>query len=69
MKKEIVVEGMSCAGCANTVKTRFEAIDGVKSVNVDLGNNKVTIESASEVNKDTLITALSDTNYSIVEDE
>lgn len=68
MKKEIVVEGMSCAGCANTVKTRFEAIAGVESVNVDLENSKVTIESASEVEKDTLITALSDTSYSIAED-
>lgn len=68
MKNEIIVEGMTCAGCANTVKTKFEAINGVKSVNVDLENSKVTIESASQIDTETLITALSDTNYSLVED-
>lgn len=67
MKNEIIVEGMTCAGCANTVKTKFEAVDGVKSVGVDLESKKITIESDSKIDKETLIAALSDTNYSIVE--
>lgn len=67
MMNEVIVEGMTCAGCANTVKRKFEAIDGVKSVDVDLENKKVTLESLIKIDNEILMSVLSDTNYLIVE--
>ncbi|MGX7388838.1 heavy-metal-associated domain-containing protein [Carnobacterium divergens] len=67
MKKEVVVEGMKCEGCANTVREKFEAIEGVKSVTIDLKNKKVVLESQSIIDKETLVSVLSDTKYSVVD--
>ena len=67
MKKEVFIEGMKCEGCANTVQDRFSAIEGVESVEIDLANKSVLIESQSEVPEDTLVVALADTKYSLVD--
>lgn len=40
MKQEILLDGVKCAGCANTVQERFSAIEGVESVEVDLATKK-----------------------------
>ena len=40
MKKEVLLDGVKCAGCANTVQEKFSAIEGVESVKVDLANKK-----------------------------
>ncbi|MEK4948638.1 heavy-metal-associated domain-containing protein [Carnobacterium sp. FSL W8-0810] len=66
MKREVLVEGMKCEGCANTVQERFEAIEGVESVAIDLINKKAVLESQSDINKDTLVSALSGTKYSVI---
>lgn len=67
MKKEVVVEGMKCEGCANTVREKFEAIEGVKSVAIDLENKKAVIESQSIIDNETLVSVLSDTKYAVVD--
>lgn len=67
MKKEVLVEGMKCEGCANTVQEKFEAIEGVDSVEIDLINKKAVLESQSNIDKDTLVFALADTKYSVVD--
>lgn len=67
MKKEVFVEGMKCEGCANMVQEKFEAIEGVQSVTIDLKNKKAVLESQSIIDKETLVSALSDTKYSVVD--
>lgn len=67
MKKEVLIEGMKCQGCANTVQERFAEIEGVESVEVDLATKKVMIESQSEILENRLVAALADTKYSLVE--
>ena len=43
--KEIYpVEGMSCASCALSIQTILSAQEGVKSANVNLASEQVTIE-------------------------
>ncbi|WP_034552018.1 heavy-metal-associated domain-containing protein [Carnobacterium funditum] len=66
MRKELVVEGMKCEGCANTVQERFEAIEGVESVEINLESKKVSVESKIEIDKETFKSALSETKYSVV---
>ena len=67
MKKEVLIEGMKCQGCANTVQERFAEIEGGESVEVDLATKKVMIESQSEILENRLVAALADTKYSLVE--
>jgi len=61
------VSGMSCGGCATTVKNKLSAANGVKSVTVDLAKKQVEIGSLLELNVDTLQDALSETGYTITE--
>lgn len=67
MKKEVLVEGMKCAGCASSVQERFEAIKGVNSVVIDLEHKKAVIESQSVIDNAELASALSDTKYTLVD--
>lgn len=66
MKQEVTVKGMTCQGCANAVKTKFEKIKGVNSVEVDLDNDRATLTTEIEIPKDSLQTALEDTNYKVI---
>lgn len=65
MKKEVVVEGMTCEGCANTVREKFKAIEGVESVEIDVANKKVTLTSSSNIEREELESSLADTHYSL----
>ena len=67
MKKEVLVEGMKCEGCANTVKEKFKSIEGVESVEIDLINKKAVLESQSAIDNNTLNSILSDTKYFVVD--
>lgn len=65
MKKQVIVEGMSCNGCANSVKHKFSALEGVHSVTVDLETKTVEIDSQTDIEDARLKEALADTNYSV----
>lgn len=49
MKKEYNLEGIKCAGCANTVKERFSNVPGVTNVEVSLENKVATVEGDASV--------------------
>ena len=49
MKKEYNLEGIKCAGCANTVKERFSNVQGVTNVEVSLENKVATVEGDASV--------------------
>jgi len=42
---ELQVEGMTCGGCANSVKRSVLAVDSAAKVEVDLGSKKVRIDT------------------------
>ncbi|MGL4382821.1 MAG: copper ion binding protein, partial [Bacilli bacterium] len=44
MKKEYIVEGMTCSACAAAVENGVSKVDGVKTSNVNIATNKLTIE-------------------------
>lgn len=66
MKQEVLLEGIKCAGCANTVKEKFLAVEGVESVEVDVDTKKAILESQSKIDTETLNAALEETSYSVV---
>lgn len=67
MKQEVTISGMTCAGCANSVKTKFESIQGIHSVEMDLENQKAVLDVEFEIPKSSLQTVLIDTNYKVEE--
>ncbi|MEO7088658.1 MAG: heavy metal-associated domain-containing protein [Bacteroidia bacterium] len=61
------VSGMSCGGCAATVKNKLSAVQGITSVKVDLENNELEVTSSEAIKIDTLKDALNNTSYTISE--
>jgi copper chaperone len=47
---ELQVEGMSCGGCANSVKRSVQAVDRDAKVEVDLANKKVRVDTGADLN-------------------
>jgi copper chaperone len=47
---ELQVEGMTCGGCANSVKRSVQAVDGNAKVDVDLASKKVRVETSADLN-------------------
>ena len=48
MKQEVKVEGMSCEGCANTIKQRFLVYQMLRMLADQVENKLATIESSSK---------------------
>ncbi len=49
MKQEYFVSGMTCQGCAGTVRKAVSSISGVNAVEVDLPTGRIGVESGSQV--------------------
>ncbi|MFO8069035.1 MAG: heavy metal-associated domain-containing protein [Alkalibacterium sp.] len=65
MNYHVKVEGMSCNGCANSVKAAFSNIEGVSQVDVDLVEKEATLAASKELTKQQLEDALADTSYTV----
>lgn len=60
---ELQVEGMSCGGCANSVKRAVQTVDSNAKVDVELTTQKVRIETAADINAVTF--AITEAGYPI----
>lgn len=47
MKTSIIVQNLKCGGCANTIITKLNTLDGIDDVNVDVETSKVTFNYTS----------------------
>jgi copper chaperone CopZ len=61
------IAGMSCGGCATTVKHKLSAASGVTSVQADLAKKEVEITSSQVIKAETLQKVLGNTGYEIFE--
>ena len=60
------VKGMTCGGCANSVKRVVGAMNGVSQVDVMLETGKVSIGyDAAQVKPEQLKTAIQDAGYQV----
>ncbi|ACL76066.1 copper chaperone CopZ [Ruminiclostridium cellulolyticum] len=63
---DIIVEGMSCTHCVNSIKNAVGSLNGVQKVDVDLATKKVTVEFDPEVVKGKQIKdAIEDQGYDV----
>ncbi|MEN3363624.1 MAG: copper chaperone [Burkholderiales bacterium] len=61
---EIKVEGMTCGGCANSVKRSVQAVDSNAKVEVDLAGKKVRVESDADLKA--ITSAITDAGYDVI---
>lgn len=67
MKKEIFIEGMSCGHCKMRVENVLSEIDGVKSAEVILAENKAVVEFYKEVDEDMIARLIDEAGYKVLE--
>ena len=64
MKKETYnITGMSCASCQAAVTRAVEKLEGTENVNVNLMQNKMTVELSDGVTDEMIIKAVTDAGY------
>ncbi|MEU1997014.1 MULTISPECIES: heavy-metal-associated domain-containing protein [Nocardia] len=63
----VTVTGMTCGGCAASVRTEIGRISGVDSVAVDLADGLVTVESATPIDRAELTAAVARAGYTVTD--
>ncbi|MDW7668022.1 MAG: heavy metal translocating P-type ATPase [Bacillota bacterium] len=67
MKKELIIEGMTCNHCKMRVEKELNALDQVESVEVILEEKKAVVEFKEEVSKEVLEKVIDEAGYKLVE--
>lgn len=65
MKKEMMIEGMSCNHCKMRVEKALGELEGVNNVSVDLEAKKATLDIVGEVGDAILKEAVEDAGYDV----
>jgi copper chaperone CopZ len=63
MTKKLLIEGMSCKHCANTVETALAAVPGVTKVKVKLKNNLALVKLDAPIADALLSAAIENVGY------
>ena len=64
MKRELKVEGMMCQHCVRHVTDALQAVEGVKTAEVDLKKKRAVVET--DVADEILVKAVEDAGYKVV---
>lgn len=62
-KKTYDIKGMSCVACASAVTRAVKKVSGTNNINVNLMQNKMTLEQADDVTDNMIIKAVTDAGY------
>jgi len=69
MKESLQIEGMHCAGCANSVEKALSEVEGVSKASVNLATEKALIEFENgEVTREKLKEAVQNAGYDVKEE-
>ncbi|MCM0648855.1 cation transporter [Clostridium swellfunianum] len=66
MTKKILIEGMSCGHCVNHVKNALSDLNGVTSVDVNLGAKTAIVVASENVSDEDIKFAIDDAGYEVV---
>ncbi len=61
---ELRVDGMTCTGCASSVKKAVQRVDGNAEVDVDLTTKIVRVKSSAAL--DAVKSAIDDAGYTVI---
>ena len=68
MKKNIIIEGMSCNHCIMAVKNALSELEGISKIEVDLENKRAIIEGEN-LEDEMLKEAIEEAGYDVLEIE
>ncbi len=67
---DVTVEGMTCEGCATSIRSALTATDGVVGANIDVASGRVSVHPNGTVDRGALEIAIDgavhDAGYSVV---
>ena len=66
-KIEVVIEGMKCEHCANSVINSLKSINGIKNVKINLDEKKAIITYSGAINKEEITKAITALNYQVID--
>lgn len=67
MEKKLLIEGITCDGCANTVLNRLQSVEGVSEVTVSRETNSAVIRGENEISDEAIHESLVDSKYNVIE--
>lgn len=67
LKKEIIIEGMSCKHCVKHVTNALEDLKEVNKVKVSLDDNNAIIDLKMQMDDQKIIEAIEEVGYKVVE--
>ena len=65
MNQTIIVSGMTCGHCVNSVTEELSKISGVEKVEVDLASGKVDFETNEEIARIKIEEAIKEAGYEL----
>ncbi len=65
---QYTIEGMSCSGCKNMIKSAVCGLPGIKTCNVEIGSMKLVAEDGKTLDQAAITKALDDLNKKNKED-
>jgi copper chaperone CopZ len=66
MKKKILVEGMKCENCAKHVKEALINIEDINSVDVNLSDKYVVLDTKADVSDEVIKHAINTEKYNVI---
>jgi len=57
------IDGMTCQGCASSVRKVLESVPLVSAVSIDLGAGRAAIEADATVDRSRIVSAIEDAGY------
>lgn len=67
MKKQLLIEGMSCMNCVRHVETALKELEELEDVTVNLDDKTAIISLKEEIGDDRLKEIIEDANYDLIE--
>nr|WP_321236995.1 heavy-metal-associated domain-containing protein [uncultured Psychroserpens sp.] len=65
MESTLQIQNLKCGGCAHTITTRLENLEGINTVNVDNASHTVSFNYNEAQQLDAAITLLSTLGYPV----
>jgi len=65
MTTTLEIQNLKCGGCAHTIITKLNSLDGIKNVSVDTDSNTVSFENESATEVDSALLLLSKLGYPV----
>lgn len=65
IKKELLIEGMSCVHCIDAVRKSLDKIEGIKVISVEIGKAVVEYDKNNSVETE-INTAIKNAGYKII---